>query len=135
MGLLGKILDLMLSLPQSQPAPRATRVHFTERTPAVLRLGDGRRVSGKLKVVSLTGGLLSVPHPVSTGSSAKLMFLTAAGMVLGSAEMLSPISWGLQPFRFVALADDDEDRLKTVIQRSVEQKRANHGQIERSRAW
>ncbi|MFZ0298376.1 MAG: hypothetical protein WAM13_08505 [Candidatus Sulfotelmatobacter sp.] len=126
---------LMLSLPQSQPAPRATRVHFTERTPAVLRLGDGRRVSGKLKVVSLTGGLLSVPHPVNTGSSAKLMFLTAAGMVLGSAEMLSPLSWGLQPFRFVALADDDEDRLKTVIQRSVEQKRTNHGQIERSRAW
>jgi hypothetical protein len=63
------------------------------------------------------------------------MFLTAAGLVLGSAEMLSPISWGLQPFRFVALADDDEDRLKTVIQRSVEQKRTNHGQIERSRAW
>ncbi len=60
------------------------------------------------------------------------MFLTAAGLVLGSAEMLSPISWGLQPFRFVALADDDEDRLKTVIQRSVEQKRTNHGQIERS---
>jgi hypothetical protein len=110
-------------------------VHFTERTPAVLRLGDGRRVSAKLKVVSLTGGLLSVPHPVNTGSSAKLMFLTGAGMVLGSAEMLSPLSWGLQPFRFVALADDDEDRLKTVIQRSVEQKRTNHGQIERSRAW
>ncbi len=56
-------------------------------------------------------------------------------MVLGSAEMLSPLSWSLQPFRFVALADDDQDRLKTVIQRSVEQNRAGHGQIERSRAW
>lgn len=110
-------------------------MHFSERTPAVLRLGDGRRVSGKLKVVSLTGGLLSVPHPVNTGSSAKLMFLTGAGMVLGSAEMLSPLSWGLQPFRFVALADDDQDRLKTVIQQSVEQNRSGHAEIERSRAW
>jgi hypothetical protein len=63
------------------------------------------------------------------------MFLTAAGMVLGSAEMLSPLSWGLQPFRFVALADEDQDRLKTIIQRSIDQHRTNHVQIERSRAW
>ncbi|MFZ0540186.1 MAG: hypothetical protein WA424_18315 [Candidatus Sulfotelmatobacter sp.] len=63
------------------------------------------------------------------------MFLTGAGMVLGSAEMLSPLSWGLQPFRFVALADDDQDRLKTVIQQSVEQNRSGHAEIERSRAW
>src|SRR5580704_13680615 len=125
----------MKSLPPSQPRLRATRVHFAEPTPAVLRLKSGRSIPGTLKVVSLTGGLLSMPHPVDTGSNGKLMILTAAGMVLGSAEMLSPLSWGLQPFRFVALADDDEDRLKTVIQRSVEQKRTGHGQIERSRAW
>jgi hypothetical protein len=124
-----------MSLPQLHGAPRATRVHFTERTPAVLRFDDGRRIPGKLKVVSLTGGLLSVPHPVNTGSSAKLMFLTGAGMVLGSAEMLSPLSWSLQPFRFVALADEDQDRLKTVIQKSIDQNRTEHGQIERSRAW
>jgi hypothetical protein len=135
MGLVRQILKLNMTLPQSQPAQRATRVHFTEWTPAVLRLGDGRRVSGKLKVVSMTGGLLSVPHPVNTGCSAKLMFLTGAGMVLGSAEMLSPLSWSLQPFRFVALADDDQDRLKTVIQRSTDRNRTDHGQIERSRAW
>jgi len=111
------------------------RAHFTERTPAVLRLNDGRHVPGKLKVVSLTGGLLSVGHPVDTGCKAKLMFLTGAGMVLGSAEMLSPLSWGLQPFRFVALTCDDQDRLKTVIQRSIDQNRTDHVQIERSRAW
>lgn len=74
-------------------------------------------------------------RPVDTGCKAKLMFLTDAGMVLGSAEMLSPLSWSLQPFRFAALADDDQDRLKTVIQRSIDESRTNHGQIERSRAW
>jgi hypothetical protein len=124
-----------MALPPSQPAPRAARVHLTERTPAVLRLGNGRRVSGKLKVVSLTGGLLSMSRPIDTGSNGKLMFLTAAGMVLGLAEMLSPLSWSLQPFRFVALSDEDEDRLKTVIQRSIDRNRTEHVQIERSRAW
>ena len=125
----------MKSLPQLQPAMRATRVYFTERTSAVLRLDDGRNVPGKLKVISLTGGLLSVPHPLETGSNAKLMFLTGAGMVLGSAKMLSPLTWGLQPFRFVALAYDDQNKLKNVIQRSIDQSRTDHGQIERSRAW
>ncbi|MHB8216138.1 MAG: hypothetical protein ACYDDS_08675 [Candidatus Sulfotelmatobacter sp.] len=125
----------MQFLPQSQPATRARRVHFVEHPPAVLRLADGRRVSGRLKVVSLTGGLLSVAHPVDPGRMAKLMFLTAAGLVLGSAEMLPPLSWGLQPFRFIALAYDDEDKLKITIQRSVDQSRSDHVQIERSRAW
>jgi len=76
-----------------------------------------------------------VAHPVDTGRKARLMFLTAAGMVLGSAEMLTPLSWGLQPFRFTALAYDDENKLKITIQRSVDQSRSDHGQIERSRAW
>lgn len=125
----------MKFLPQSQPATRAKRVYFAEPTPAVLRLADGRRVPGKLKVVSLTGGLLSMSHPLDTGRNAKLMFLTGAGMVLGSAEMLSPLSWGLQPFRFLALTYDDENRLKITVQQSIEQSRTDHGQIERSRAW
>jgi hypothetical protein len=125
----------MKSLPPSQLPPRATRLHFAEPAPAVLRLKDGRSVPGKLKVVSLTGGLLSVPHPVDTGCNGKLMILTAAGMVLGSAEMLSPLSWSLQPFRFVALQSDDHNRLQTVIQGAVDQNRSDHGQIERSRAW
>ena len=125
----------MNSLPPTQPAPRATRAHFAEPTSAVLRLKDGRRIPGKLKVVSLTGGLLSVTHPVDTGSKAKLIFLTGTGMVAGSAEMLSPLSWTLQPFRFVALDHEDQDKLKTIIQTSIDQVQSTNGQIERSRAW
>ena len=132
----GRCLTLgMESLPPLQPASQATRVHFAEATPAVLRLEDGRRVPGKLEVVSLTGGLLSIAHPVDTGCNAMLMFLTGDGMVLGSAEMLSPLSWSLQPFRFVALNDDDQNRLRTAIQRSIDQIRSDQGGIERSRAW
>ena len=125
----------MKSLPPSLPAQRATRAHFVEPVPAVLRFKDGGRVAGKLKVVSETGGLLSIAHPVDTGRNAKLMFLTRAGMVLGSTEMLSPLSWSLQPFRFIEMNHDDHDRLKTTIQRSVEQNLSGHNQVERSRAW
>jgi hypothetical protein len=123
------------SLSPSQPVQRAPRAHFAEPTIAVLRLKDGRRVPGKLKVVSVTGGLLAVTHPVDTGCKAKLMFLTASGMVLGSAEMLHPISWTLQPFRFVGLDHDAEDRLKAVVRARTVQADATNGQIERSRAW
>jgi len=76
-----------------------------------------------------------VAHPVDTGCNAKLMFLTEAGMVLGIAEMLSPLSWSMQPFRFVALHHDDQNKLQIAIQRSIDQHRSERSQIERCRAW
>src|SRR5258708_38230756 len=93
----------MLSLPQSQPPRRAARLHLAETTVAVLRFKSGRCVPAKLQVLSVTGGLLwlSKPLPLDLGSDAKLMFLIRSGLVLGAAEMLHPISWSLQPFRFV----------------------------------
>jgi hypothetical protein len=100
----------MSSLPQ-----RAPRVRLAGTTPAVLRFPDGRRASGKLQVVSLTGGLLSLSNPVVQGSQVKLMFVTRAGSVLGGAEMLSPLSSDLQPFRFVSLASADQRRLGATI--------------------
>ena len=63
------------------------------------------------------------------------MFLTHGGSVLGAAEMLSPVSQKLQPFKFVRLYDDDHRRLQAAIQLSLNQNRHNHGQIERGRAW
>jgi hypothetical protein len=49
----------------------------------------------------------------------KLMFVTQSGPVLGSAEMLTPISYTQQPFRFVALPRDTQNRLHTAIQSSL----------------
>jgi hypothetical protein len=63
------------------------------------------------------------------------MFLTGKGSVLGAAEMLTPVSWSLQPFKFVRLYDDDEIRLQAAIQASLDQVRRNHTQVERFRAW
>jgi hypothetical protein len=114
---------------------RAPRTSFAETTPAVLRFQNGRRVSGKLQVISLTGGLLCLPSPLDQGSKVKLMFLTGKGSVLGAAEMLNPISWSLQPFKFVGLLNDDQQKLQAAIQSSLEQNRQDHGQMERHRAW
>ena len=121
---------------------RPERARFSEVTPVVLRFPDGNRSSGTLQVVSITGGLLSVPKPLRQGATAKLMFLTRAGSVLGMAEMLSPLSWDQQPFRFISLHHDDETRLQAAIQSSREQIRRElkHSQREASlvdnfRAW
>jgi hypothetical protein len=83
----------------------------------VLRLPNGQNVGADLQVVSLSGGLLSLPQPVSQGSSVKLIFLTGSGAVLGGAEMLRPVTDGLQPFRFIDLEADDQRRLGALIEK------------------
>src|SRR5438552_7529916 len=129
-------------IPQPTNQRRAERVRLDESIPAVVRFTDGNRASGRLKVVSMTGGLLSLARPIRQGSVGKLMFLTPAGSVLGSAEMLTPMSWELQPFKFVSLRDDDEYRLQKTIKSSLEQARRDNreavrdaGRIEKLRAW
>jgi hypothetical protein len=109
----------MSSLPQLHPKQRAARARLATVTPAALRFQDGRRTSGKLQVLSLTGGLLSLSKPLVQGSHIKLMFLTGAGSVLGGAEMLTPITSTLQPFRFISLAPDDRRRLGATIQATL----------------
>ena len=63
------------------------------------------------------------------------MFLTDAGMVLGTAQMLTSISGTLQPFRFLNIDEDHECRLRDLIRSSVEQKRREQGSIVSDRAW
>lgn len=98
---------------------RSPRVSLEEMTPAVLRFADGHRTAAKLKVLSVTGGLLSLSQTVDQGSRVKLIFVTHAGPVLGGAEMLSPVSQALQPFRFVSLPVEDQLRLGAVIRSSL----------------
>jgi hypothetical protein len=104
---------------------RAPRVHLADFTPAVLRFQDGQRASGQLQVLSVNGGLLSLPGPLDQGSQVRLMFLTRTGAVLGAAEMLSPVTSTQQPFRFVSLPVDDRRRLGAAIQSSLNQDTAN----------
>ena len=132
----------MAYFPQPPMPRRPDRARFADTIPAVLRFPDGQRTSGTLRVVSVTGGLLSLSRPIRQGSVAKLMFLTSAGSILGSAEMLSPVSWELQPFRFVGLPDTDYSRLRAAIRSCLEHDKQHRERVRRScdrvenfRAW
>jgi hypothetical protein len=111
----------MDGLSQLHAQLRAPRINLADFTPAVLRFQDGQRASGKLQVLSVTGGLLSLPTPINQGSQVKVMFLTHTGPVLGAAEMLSPLTSTQQPFRFVSLPVDDRRRLGAAIQSTLHQ--------------
>lgn len=97
-----------MPFPVSSLPSRAPRVRTTEYTPAVLRFPTGDTVTGRLEVFSSTGGLLCLPKPLMCGTRIKVMFLTPNGPVLGAAEMLTPVSWNQQPFRFVMPANGSQ---------------------------
>jgi hypothetical protein len=129
--------DAVDTLPQNSGLPshdrpshdrRAPRLNLSDLTPAVLRFEDGHRTQGQLEVISLTGGILGLPKPVGRESRVKLMFVTPTGPVLGTAEMLKPVSWTQQPFRFVGLEQDDQRRLQESIQSSF-------GQVSKDQEW
>jgi hypothetical protein len=95
---------------------RSPRAHLGADVPAILRLPDGRQHRGNLEVVSLNGGLLNLSDMLEQGSHPKLLFVTSNGPVLGSVEMLRPVSTTRQPFRFVAVEGVDQRRLRSTVQ-------------------
>jgi hypothetical protein len=108
----------MTHYPQINTLHRATRIQLTT-APAIVKLTDGVRTKGKLQVVSITGGLLHLTRALADGDFVELAFQTHSGNVHGMAEMLSPVRTApgsvFQPFRFVALGDDDHRTLDTMI--------------------
>src|SRR5581483_4409302 len=99
------------------PTVRATRARPTTATPVVLRNENGVRIAWRLEIVSVSGGLLSLSRAFHAGSQVKLMFVTDAGPVLTAAELLAPVSWGRQAFRFVRMCEADQRRMHLAIQR------------------
>jgi|ERR1700733_12085228 hypothetical protein len=115
------ILNLpMTHFPQPHPSRRAARVQLGDSVLAAIRLEDGRRTKAKLQAISATGGLLRMSHSLGQGDFVEVAFQTQAGPVHGMAEILSPmrnITDGvLQPFRFVAIEDDDHRRLRSSLE-------------------
>lgn len=106
-------------LPQSEPGRRSPRLRLAEDTAIVLRCLDGKRVSGNLRCVSMTGGLVTPASLIPTGSLVSLIFVTPKGPVVGTAQMLHPVSWREQPFRFTAVLDSYKHRLHGMIQRAA----------------
>ncbi|MFZ0814383.1 MAG: PilZ domain-containing protein [Candidatus Sulfotelmatobacter sp.] len=114
----------MTHFPQPHPSRRAARVQLGASVLAAIRLEDGRRTKAKLQTISTTGGLLQLPSPLGNGAFVELAFQTQSGPVHGMAEVLSPqrktTAGVLQPFRFIALEDDDHRRLRTSLDQMVD---------------
>ena len=124
----------MDSLPQVLALRRPARVRLPIPTPAVLRCQDGSRVAGNLQVISAAGGMLCLPRPLDPNLQVSLMFLSDGGPVLGSAEMLSPLSPTQQAFRFIALDQKNRRNLHLGIQSHLNQDSAEERWIAKYRA-
>lgn len=77
-------------------------------------------VRAKLHEVSVTGGLLVLSKALEQGDFVEVAFQTSHGAIRGMAELLSARSKSnsgcLQPFRFVALEDEDHTRLRMTLE-------------------
>ena len=108
----------MTHFPQPNSQHRATRVQLRNRAIALVTFGDGQRAKAKLQTVSVTGGLLQLASALEEGDFVEVAFQTTSGPVHGMAEMLHPRQTAnvvVQPFRFVALDDDDHKTLRFMV--------------------
>jgi len=84
----------------------------------------GQRTRAKLQSISITGGLLQMQQELSSGDFVEIAFHTRSGAIHGMAEMLHPATKFqtacLQPFRFIALGDDDHRKLRMALDSALD---------------
>ena len=109
----------MTYFPQPNPVTRATRVKLGGSVLVAIRSEVSGTVRAKLQVLSATGGLFILAKPLEQGDFVQVAFQTSKGPVRGMAEMLQPsqsTSGHRQPFRFVALEDEDHTKLRMAME-------------------
>ena len=110
----------MTYFPQPNSVTRATRVKLGGSVLVAIRSEGSGTVRAKLHVLSATGGLFILAKPLEHGDFVQVTFQTSKGAVRGMAEMLQPTqkstSACLQPFRFVALDDEDHAKLRMAME-------------------
>ena len=116
----------MTYFPQLNPATPAKRLKIGGSVVVQIRpQGDSQPVRAKLHELSATGGLLILTKAIEQGAFVEVAFQTSQGRVRGMAELLSPrresTSGCLQPFRFVALDDQDHSRLRMAMESLLDQ--------------
>ncbi len=95
---------------------RPPRFRLTQKTPTVLQFQGSTVTAGELQVISRTGGLLSLSTLLEPGSVVRLVFPTHRSSVSGTVEMLRPVAWNSQPFRYVDLEMEEQDRMYRAFQ-------------------
>jgi hypothetical protein len=116
----------MSHFPQSDANRRAPRVHLNGSIAAAIHAEGGERARAKLQSLSINGGLLQLQNEMSAGDFIEIAFHTRSGPIHGMAEMLPPTrkfqSACLQPFRFIALGDDDHRKLRMALDSLLDQR-------------
>ena len=114
----------MTYFPQPHPSRRAPRVRVNGSIQVLVMLEDGQRTKAKLQTVSTTGGMLRLNRALGQGDFVEVAFPTQIGSVRGMAEMLTalPATEGaLQPFRFIAMGDDEHRALRMMVDSASDQ--------------
>jgi hypothetical protein len=115
----------MSYFPQPNPVNRARRVKIGGSVLVAIRSEGTQPVRAKLHELSATGGLLILSKAFGQGEFVEVAFQTSKGTVHGMAELLAArcgsSSGCLQPFRFVALDDEDHTRLRMALESLLDQ--------------
>ena len=112
----------MAQFPQPHSQVRAARVLMTKPIPAAIKLEQSGTVHGVVETLSETGGRLRLPTLLETGSLVEVAVRVNYSPVRAVAEMLAPLSVKrghrgcVQPFRFIALGDEDHQGLCRVLE-------------------
>ena len=104
----------MPHFPQTQTKTRSPRVRVPNSESIRFNLG-GRQVSAVLQKISLTGGLAEFTASIGSATIAEAKLNTISGKVNGLVEFLPSPDGTAYPFRFIALSDDDYERLSSTI--------------------
>ncbi|HEU4417002.1 MAG TPA: hypothetical protein VFT65_19600 [Candidatus Angelobacter sp.] len=118
----GKADDIsMPHFPQTQSKTRSPRVRVPNSESIRFNLG-GQQVSAVLTKISLTGGLAEFAGTIGSATIAEARLNTISGQVSGLVEFL-PATNGTAtyPFRFIALSDQDYERLNSTIKMMQQQ--------------
>jgi len=116
----------MSHFPQTDANRRAPRLNLNGSVSAAIQAQGGQRSRAKLQSLSITGGLLQVPQELLTGDFVEIAFHTRSGPIHAMAEILQPTrkyqSACMQPFRFVALGDDDHRKLRMALDSALDRR-------------
>jgi hypothetical protein len=107
-----------------RPGVRAQRVNVQGRISILVKLENGRQLSGKLQTISVTGGLIQVPTYLEERSKVMLAIPVGGNLVRPHAETLFPM-WSangyLQPFRFTRVWAEERQMLEAEITELLKQ--------------
>ena len=108
----------MIYSPKMRHGVRAPRVNAQGRIAVLVKLENGRQVSGKLTTFSITGGLVQIATYLEERSKVIMTIPVGGQAVRPHAEMLFPM-WGasgyLQPFRFIRFWAGELQLLEAMI--------------------